>query len=207
MRAKYNNGLKRFALLSLFITSYLPLFAIVVLKQLNEGLEYLYWGGFNNDAIACFLKHFGMSAVLLVLSVFGVVGTIVLFHNLKTNLPNGSAVKVKKINNRNSEAIGYIATYIVPFFASDFSAWFECVVFAVIMILIYTIYTNSNMILINPLLSIWYSLLEIEYTIVGDSSEGTHDALVITSTKDFKENINYQIYQIGFKLYYGKEKQ
>lgn len=206
MRAKYNNGLKRFALLSLFITSYIPLFAIVVLKQLNDGLEYLYWGGFNNDAIACFLKHFGMSAVLLVLSVLGIVGTIVLFHNLKTNLPNGSAVKVKKINNRNSEAIGYIATYIVPFFASDFSAWFECVVFAVIMILIYTIYTNSSMILINPLLSIWYSLLEIEYTIVGDSSEGTHDALIITSTKDFKENINYQIYQIGFKLYYGKEK-
>ena len=63
------------------------------------------------------------------------------------------------------------------------------------------------MILINPLLSIWYSLLEIEYTVVGDSTEETHDALIITSTKDYKENINYQIYQIGFKLYYGKEKQ
>lgn len=207
MKARYNNGLKRFALLSLFITSYIPLFVIVVLKQLNDGSEYLHWGGFNNEAICCFIRHFGMSAVLLVLSVFGVLGTIVLFHNLETNLPNGSTVKVNKINNRNSEAIGYIATYIVPFFTSDFSAWFECVVFTVIMILIYTIYTNSSMILINPLLSIRYSLLEIEYTIVGDSSEGTHDALIITSTKDFKENIYYQIYQIGFKLYYGKEKQ
>ena len=144
---------------------------------------------------------------MLFLSVFGIVGTILLFRNLKTNLPNGSVVKVTKINNRNSEAIGYIATYIVPFFASNFSSWLECVVFVVVMTLIYTIYTNSSMILINPLLSIWYSLLEIEYTIVGDTSNGTHDALIITSTKDFKENINYQIYQIGFKLYYGKENQ
>lgn len=207
MKARYNNGLRNLALLSLFITSYIPLFAIVVLKQVNDGWTYLHWGGFNCEAIGCFLKSFWMSAVLLCLSVFGVVGTILLFRNLKTNLPNGSAVKVTKINNRNSEAIGYIATYIVPFFASDFSSWVECVVFVVIMTLIYTIYTNSSMILINPLLSIWYSLLEIEYTIVGDSSEGTHDALIITNTKDFKENINYQIYQIGFKLYYGKEKQ
>lgn len=207
MKTHNNNGLKRFALFSMFITSYIPLFAIVALKQLNDGSEYLHWGGFNNEAIWCFFRHFGMSVVLLLLSVFGIVGTIVLFHNLKSNLPNGSTVKVKKINNRNSEAIGYIATYIVPFFASDFSAWFECVVFAVIIILIYAIYTNSSMILINPLLSIWYSLLEIEYTIVGDSSKETHDALIITNTKDYKENINYQIYQIGFKLYYGKEKK
>lgn len=207
MKASNNNGLRRNALFSLFVTSYIPLFAIVILQQINDGWDYLHWGGFNNEAIRCFIRHFGMSTVLFLLSVFGALGTIALFRNLNSNLPNGYVVRVQKINNRNSEAIGYIATYIVPFFASDFSSWLECFVFVVIMTLIYTIYTNSNMILINPILSIWYSLLEIEYTIVGDSSEGTHDALIITSTKDFKENVNYQIYQIGFKLYYGKEKQ
>lgn len=207
MKAHNNNGLNQLALFSLFITSYIPLFAIVVLKQLNNGSEYLHWGGLNNEAVRCFIRHFGMSAVLLGLSLIGIVGTIVLFYNLKSNLPNGIIVKVNKINNRNSEAIAYIATYIVPFFASDFSVLFECVVFAIIIMLIYTIYTNSSMILINPLLGIWYSLLEIEYTIVGDSSKETHDAFIITTTKDYKEKINYQIYQVGFKLYYGKEKQ
>ena len=207
MKVHNNNGLKRFALFSMFITSYIPLFVIIFLKQLNEGSDFLHWGGFNNEAISCFVRHFGMSTVLLILSVFGALGTLALFSNLKSNLPNGSIVKVKKINNRNSEAIGYIATYIVPFFASNYSSWFDCVVFAVIIILIYIIYTNSSMILINPLLSIWYSLLEIEYTVVGDSSEETHDALIITTTKDYKEKINYQIYQVVFKLYYGKEKQ
>lgn len=74
------------------------------------------------------------------------------------------------------------------------------------MALIYVIYTNSNMILINPLLSIWYSLLEVEYKAIGDSSGELHDALIITDNKKFKENVNYRMYPIGFKLYYGKER-
>lgn len=132
---------------------------------------------------------------------------MILLRNLKANLNNGILAKVTKINNRNSEAIGYIATYIVPFLASDFSSLFECGIFIILMSLIYVIYTNSNMILINPVLSIWYSLLEVEYYIAGASTKDIHNALIITDTKDFKENVNYQIYQIGFKLYYGNERE
>lgn len=164
------------------------------------------WGGWSEEAIKCFLSHFGMSVLLLIFSIAGIVGIIVLLYNLESNLKNGTKTKVTKISNRNGEAIGYIATYIVPFFASDFSTWFECSIFIIIMVLIYTIYTNSNMILINPLLSIRYSLLEVEYMVVGDKSGISYDALIITDNKDFKEGVNYQLYQIGFKLYYGKER-
>jgi len=206
MKANNNNSLRRAALFSLFITSYIPLFFIVIVKQLNDGWDYLCWGGWNEEAINCFLSHFGMSVLLSLLSITGIVGIIILLHNLESNLNNGEKAKVTKISNRNSEAIGYIATYIVPFLASDFSTWFESFIFIVVMALIYTIYTNSNMILINPLLSIKYSLLEVEYMVVGDKSGASHDALIITDNKDFKENVNYQLYQIGFKLYYGKER-
>lgn len=207
MKASNNNGLRSGALFALFVTSYIPLFAIVIVRQLKDGWDYLHWGGWNYETIECFLSHFGMSVFLSIMCLVGLVGIIVLFYNLKKNLPNGITATVTKISNRNSEAIGYIATYIVPFFASDFSSWFECAIFVVVMVLIYAIYTHSNMILINPLLSIWFSLLEIEYKVVGDASNKTHDALVITNTKDYKENVNYQMYPIGFKLYYGKEKQ
>lgn len=206
MESTNNNKLRGGALFSLFITSYIPLFIIVMVKQLKDGKEFLCWGGLNKDAVHCFASHFGMTFVLAVLSVVGLIGIKVLMYNLESNLNNGKVVKVTKISNRNSEAIGYIATYIVPFFASDFTSLYECGIFVVVMMLIYTIYTNSNMILINPLLNIWYSLLEVEYKTIGDSSEETHDALVITDTKIFKENVTYNIYPIGFKLYYGKER-
>lgn len=207
MKANNNNVLRRGALFSLFITSYIPLFAIVIGKQITEGWIFLNWGGWNKEAIWCLLSHFGMSILLAFFSLIGIIGLLVLLKNLNNNLSNGDTVKVTKISNRNSEAIGYIATYIVPFMASNFTSWFECVVFVVVMGLIYVIYTNSNMILINPLLSIWYSLLEVEYKALGNSQGDTHDALIITDTKDYKENVNYKIYQIGFKLYYGNERQ
>lgn len=207
MRARNNNSLKRGALFSLFITSYIPLFFIVIINQVREGWNCFHWGGWKKEAVYCFLSHFGMSLLLFVLSFIGIVGIMILLRNLKANLNNGILAKVTKINNRNSEAIGYIATYIVPFLASDFSSLFECGIFIILMSLIYVIYTNSNMILINPVLSIWYSLLEVEYYIAGASTKDIHNALIITDTKDFKENVNYQIYQIGFKLYYGNERE
>ncbi len=206
MKASNNNGLRRGALFSLYITSYIPLFVIVIGKQIKDGWAYMNWGGWSKDAVCCYISHFGMSSLLALFSVIGIVGIVVLLRNMKKDLPNGQTVTVTKISNRNSEAIGYIATYIVPFLASNFSSWFECIVFVVLMGLIYVIYTNSNMILINPLLNIWYSLLEIEYKVVGDSADVSHDALIITDTKDYRENVNYKIYQIGFKLYYGKER-
>ena len=206
MKATNNNKLRQGALFALFITSYIPLFLIVIAKQLKDGRDYLCWGGWNRDSLCCCATHFGMSLVLAVLTIVGVGGIIVLLRNLETNLKNGQTVRVTKINNRNSEAVGYIATYIVPFLASDFTSWYECLIFVVVMALIYVIYTNSNMILINPLLSIWYSLLEVEFKTVGDSSGELHDALIITDNKKFKENVNYRMYPIGFKLYYGKER-
>ena len=207
MKARNNNGLRHGALFSLYVTSYIPLFLIVIMKQVRENWKFLHWGGMTGDGFCCFLSKFGMSSLLGILSIVGVLGMCVLIHNLKANLHNGKVVTMVKISNRNSEAIGYIATYIVPFMASDFSSLFECGIFVIVMVLIYAIYTNSNMILINPLLNIWFSLLEVEYKIVGDKTDAVHDALIITDTKDFKENVNYNIYQIGFKLFYGKERK
>ena len=207
MKTSNNNGLRRGALISFFITSYIPLFAIVIGKQVKDGWMYLNWGGWRKEAVCCFLTHFGMSCLLALFSLVGIIGIVVLFNNLEKDLPNGQTVTITKISNRNSEAIGYIATYIVPFMASDFSSLFECVVFVIVMGLIYVIYKNSNMILINPLLNIRYSLLDVEYRAVGASKDDTHDALIITDAKDYKEIENYQIYQIGFKLYYGKKRQ
>lgn len=207
MRASNNNKLRRGALFSLFVTSYTPLFLIVICKQLKEGWEYIHWGGWNKDALNCFFRHFGMSSFLGLVTIIGIIGVLILLYNLEKNLHNGIVAKVVKISNRNSEAIGYIATYIVPFFTSDFSSLFECLMFIAIMVLIYTIYIHSNMILINPFLNLKYSLLEVDYCVVGDPSNEIHDALIITNTKDYKEKVNYNIYQIGFKLYYGKERK
>lgn len=190
--------------MSLFITSYIPLFVIIILKQVQTNWEYLCFGGLNGDAIICMMEKFGMPIVLFIIMLLGTVGLYLLIKNLEKNLPNGLDVRVLVINNRNSESLGYLATYIVPFMASNFSSLLECVYFLLIMLLIYVIYINSNMILVNPILNIRYSLLEIEYSAIADEGR-ICKALIIACTKDLIEDVNYKIYPIGFKLYYGKE--
>lgn len=45
------NRLYRIAELVLFITSYTPLFILIVLKQISENVTYLNWGGINRESI------------------------------------------------------------------------------------------------------------------------------------------------------------
>ena len=49
MKTSNNNNLKQGALFSLFITSYVPLFFMLIVEQLNDGWDYLYWGGAKNQ--------------------------------------------------------------------------------------------------------------------------------------------------------------
>ena len=94
MKSRVNNSLRAGALFALYVTSYMPLFLIVIIKQLHDNWEYLHWGGFSKDGITCFVSHFGMSCFLVVISLIGAVGIWVLLHNLKSSLPNGTVVLV-----------------------------------------------------------------------------------------------------------------
>ena len=89
MKAGNNNGLRSGALFFLFITSYIPLFTIVIGKQIKDGWAYRYWGGWSKDAVCCYITHFAMATLLTVFSIVGIVGMVVLLKNMKKNLPNG----------------------------------------------------------------------------------------------------------------------
>ena len=50
MRYK-NNDLKKGAKFALFVSSYLPLFILVILRQLSDNYNYLHWGGISINSI------------------------------------------------------------------------------------------------------------------------------------------------------------
>ena len=200
MKSTKNNNLKPLALLVLFITSYIPLFVLIIIRQISENWQYLHWGGLNLTSLQIFIQKFGVSSLLFIVSVFGYGGFRVLMRVIEQRSTNGRIVRVINIKNNNSEAIGYIATYILPFIGSDFNDWIDCLVFVLLMSLVYLIYIRSNMILVNPIVSTKYSLLEIEYMDNGILRNTT----MITPLKDLEEYVDYKIYKIGFKLHYGK---
>ena len=198
------NNLKVMAQFVLFVTSYLPLFILVIVRQVYENYKFINFGGFNFEAIVLFLQKFGLSTILLLISSFGLLGCFFIFKNLEKNATNGDNVTVLNVSNKNSESIGYIATYIIPFLFHNLSDWYALFAFVVVMFIIYRIYINSNLILINPILNFKYSIFEIEYKLQNGK---TKNGLVISSNRYLEEDTNIKIYEIGFKLFYCQSKK
>lgn len=190
------HGLAKF---SLFVSSYAPLFALIILKQGFENHEYLHWGGFEYGSISIFLSKFGLSTLLGLLSLLGIGGLCLTFGNIKDSAKNGTPVTVESVSNKNSEAIGYIATYILPFLFQSLNEWYEIISIVFVLFIIYRIYTNSSMLLINPLLNCFYSIYEIEYT----DNKKHKSGLVIYSKKYLYDDTQIKIYEIGYKLYFA----
>ncbi|MDR0505464.1 MAG: hypothetical protein LBH32_01415 [Dysgonamonadaceae bacterium] len=195
------NNLKGMAQFVLFTTSYIPLFILIACKQISENFDFLSWGGLNFDAFFLCIQKFGLTIIAIIFSIFGFWGYKQTFKNLERVATNGDNVTVTYVDNKNSESIGYIATYIVPFLFQSFNGWYETFALIFLMIIIYRIYINSNLILINPVLSFKYSIFQIEYTQQDGKSK---NALVISKNKYLSEDSVVKIYEIGFKLFYVK---
>lgn len=195
------HGLTKGARLALFIVSYSPLFLIMTVRQLYTYKCYLNWGGLSAESIFNFLKYFGAISILIFASLLGAIGLYLLLKNVHRRAESsGTRLKIIDIENKNSESITYLFTYLIPFVFQDLSGITD--VFSVFTLLIVTfiIYSNSSMLLINPTISIWYSLYSIEYQ-ADDKS--TRKAMILSRSRFLEEGDIVKVKKISHKLYYS----
>ncbi len=199
----HTNKLHGIAEFVLFATSYIPLFLLIVFKQSYENTNYLHWGGLDKISIILLFEKFGLSIFLLLVSVFSLFSCRLLFSNFEKSINNGENVILKDLKNRNSESIGYIATYIIPFIFQRFNNCYEVIAFIFLMVIIYRIYINSNLLLVNPILSFKYSIFEIEYE---EQNSKRRNGLIIIKDKYIQEDTIIKLYPIGYKLFFATNK-
>ena len=114
MHRNRNNSFVGLSPLVLFLSSYIPLFGLIALRQ-------FYRSGFNKPAIICFLSKFGISVLCLIIIVFGLIGTYFVFRFIEKDSSNGATIEIKDISSLNDEPIAYLATYIVSIMFQDYS--------------------------------------------------------------------------------------
>lgn len=198
------HGLKGGARLSLFLVSYVPLFLILIIQQLYKYSDYLFWGGLNSGAIFRFIKYFGAVSVLALASLFGALGLWILIKNVSRRAKSsGEAVTIVDIENKNSESISYLFTYLIPFVFQDLSDPISVLSVTILLIVTYLIYTNSSMLLINPTISMWYSLYEIEY--IELSTQNKKKGMILSKDKFLEEHDQVKLKRLGHRLYYSTE--
>ncbi|MEJ5092621.1 hypothetical protein GEO21_21510 [Sphingobacterium faecium] len=199
-KKKENNSLHSIAQFSLFVSSYLPLFLLLIVRQISLNSEYLNWTEISWESFKLFGAKFGLSAVLLFFSFVGAIGYWKTLENIEEVAKNGNPVTVTDVKNKNSESIGYIATYLIPFLFQSFDGWYECASVIFLLLIIYRIYINSSLLLINPLLSFRFGIYEIEYI---DQKGKKRNGLIISRDKSLQDDCKVKLYEIGHKLYFS----
>ncbi|MBL8019715.1 MAG: hypothetical protein JNM27_08635 [Leptospirales bacterium] len=186
----------RIVRVSLFIVSYAPLFILVIVKQTALALSTF---SMCADPMTWAIP-FAMPAFLLLLICFGSVSTFLTLRNLETlTLSNGDIATIKSMNNKNSESISYIGTYILPFLFEDFSSVKNIISFVFLLYVIYRIYIKSSLMLVNPFVNIKYHIFEVEFMDHGSNVQRSGLALFPGS---LEEGNVVKIYRIGHKLYF-----
>jgi len=190
---------------TLFVSSYIPLFVIIMCKQTSINFEYLHFGGISTESIQLCVTKFGISGMLLLVSVFGAIGLIFFKKSMKiAAVENGYDFRVDKIHNKNNESIGYIATYLVPFVFQSFSGAFEIISFVLLMSVMYVIYIHSTLIVVNPVLNLLsYSLYDIEYTDIKSKQQNSLTGTFIVDSHYLEQNDIITVKSLGMNLYYA----
>lgn len=184
----------------LFIISYIPLLICVVIQQIAENWEYLNYVGIYAGSVLTFILKFGSSTIIGLSIIISFVGFQVLMKNVNKNFDNGINVKVTKVNNKSTDTISYIATFLFPLLSQHYDTFSDGMCLMVILISICPIYVNSSMLMINPILNIWYSFYNIEYGIGGEK----HSGILMTKDRALDKRDNYKIYKIAKGMYYGR---
>lgn len=99
----------------------------------------------------------------------------------------------------NDEALGYLATYVIPLLYQDYSNLMDFCTMIVIFVIIYKLYVNSKLLLVNPMISFRYSIYSIKY----QDGDIQRQAMLISPDKNILENDTVKLYNIGYQLFYG----
>jgi hypothetical protein len=125
----------------LFLSSYTPLFLIMAVKY---GKGHCY---------------FALTMVLL-----GVISVVLLLFYLKRSSSLAiDNVTVEKISGKDTEAMSYIVTYLIPFLDIKIDELSSSISLLLLFFVVGVLYVHSNLIYINPTLNLLrYHLFEIE---------------------------------------------
>ena len=127
--------------LLLFLSAYTPLFLIMAVKY---GLTHRIFGG---CLIA--ISILSIALLLLYLRAAGAMGV--------------DRVVVGKISGKDTEAMSYIVTYLIPFLDIKIDEPTSAISLFLLFLVVGILYVHSNLIYINPTLNLLkYHLFEIE---------------------------------------------
>ncbi|HLO02593.1 MAG TPA: anti-phage protein KwaA [Symbiobacteriaceae bacterium] len=133
--------LRKYVKIFLFISSYTPLFLILLIKDLNV-------------APTCLTDVFLHPAVAVSMLVGLGAANFLLWRLFRTvKRLQRKSLQVAEVESRNAEALNYLATYVIPFLGIDLGSVRDIISILLVFVVMATLYIRSNLLHTNPVLS------------------------------------------------------
>ncbi len=147
--------------IGLFLSAYLPLFLILAIKN---------WYDVKATAILLFVILYSFIWFLMIWIV---------------KKETTDSFKVVSVENKSKDALTYLVPYIIAFIGFDMNKWQDLLALFVLMIILFAVYVNSDLLYINPLLALFsYQVYQVEVKkIAAGCDDNKWDITVITSDK------------------------
>ncbi len=162
----------------LFIIAYLPLLLIIVIKQVESYWDDLFFQFTTPHNYYIFLKSYWLSCLILILIPLSCFQVWRMFKDATQYEDQLQNIKISKIANLSNETLSYLSTYIIPFVFNDYSKFSNIIAVVIFIFVIYSVYTKSNLIAINPTLAYFKSI----YILSSDTSNKT-DYIAISNKR------------------------
>lgn len=201
MRSINKQGQPKLHLLTqlvLYSSSYLPLSLLLLIR--NCIIEKISITKLIKISLIQGSLYILTTFVLLCMSILGSLGLWCFIKQMKKDVNNGFPYKVVEVYSKKAETIGYIATYIIPFAFQSYHSTFEYIALLLFLGLTFTIYRDSTLLTINPILSLYYSIFEVRFI----ENDAKKTGIIIIRDNDLTEEDKIILYRIGNKLYFGK---
>ena len=150
----YNKIMKILREIGLFLSSFVPLFLLLIVKEIIEII--------NNNWTLNFLNSF----LLIVLSMMLFFGIYYLISLLKVvNVAQNQQVEiVKKTNTTDQHFLGYFSLFVLFAISFEIEMYSMAIIFLIVLAMIGVVYIRNDMYYINPLLNmLGYSFYDVEY--------------------------------------------
>lgn len=184
---------KKTTLFALFLVSYIPLFFILAIQNLNTNAANEKGIALDNSEI---LKNNILAIVLVAISILSFIYYLI-FIRVNASAGFRNPKKITRIKNSGVEYLSYLATYIIPFIGLKFDTWNNLLATTLLFFVIGFIYTKTNLLYANPTLALF------GYYIFQATFEDGEERTVISKGK-IKKNNSYKYKELNEDLYFIK---
>ena len=197
------NSLDRLAPYVLFLSSYLPLFILIAIKEGAKVETGAFLLKIDCVSVGDLVRAYFIPVICLLCIVFGLVGTFFTFKNIEGRVENGSITTIEEVSGLNEEPLAYIATYVISFVPQDSKSFGDMLALLFFLAIVCYLYIRSKLLLVNPVLSLRYSIFSIRF----EDGEVLRQGVLISRDRYIQEKDCVKIYNIGYQLYYGYKKE